>query len=96
MRVTTFKCNGIRATARKGFFAWLRRTSPEIVCLQETKAQEHQLPPEALDLDECAGDDRLRFPAFRLARAEQPPELGSEALGRELCLGRQARELRFV
>jgi len=52
MRVTTFNCNGIRAAARKGFFAWLRARSPDIVCLQETKAQEHQLPPEALDLDE--------------------------------------------
>jgi exodeoxyribonuclease-3 len=52
MRVTTFNCNGIRAAARKGFFAWLRAQSPDFVCLQETKAQEHQLPPEALDLDE--------------------------------------------
>lgn len=52
MRITTFNCNGIRATARKGFFAWLRRNSPDVVCLQETKAQEHQIPPEALDLDE--------------------------------------------
>jgi len=52
MRITTFNCNGIRATARKGFFAWLRAQSPDFVCLQETKAQEHQLPPEALDLDE--------------------------------------------
>ncbi len=52
MRVLTFNCNGIRAAARKGFFAWLRRADPDIVCLQETKAQEHQLPPEALDLDD--------------------------------------------
>jgi exodeoxyribonuclease-3 len=50
LRVTTFNANGIRAAARKGFFAWLRRTSPDVVCIQETKAQEHQLPPEALDL----------------------------------------------
>lgn len=52
LRVTTFNANGIRAAARKGFFAWLRRTSPDVLCIQETKAQEHQLPPEALDLDE--------------------------------------------
>jgi exodeoxyribonuclease-3 len=52
LRVTTFNANGIRSAARKGFFAWLRRTSPDVLCLQETKAQEHQLPPEALDLHE--------------------------------------------
>ena len=52
MRITTFNANGIRAAARKGFFAWLGRESPDVLCLQETKAQEHQAPPEALDLVE--------------------------------------------
>ncbi len=52
LRVTSFNANGIRAAARKGFFAWLRRASPDVLCIQETKAQEHQLPPEALDLAE--------------------------------------------
>ncbi len=52
LRVTSFNANGIRAAARKGFFAWLRRTSPDVLCMQETKAQEHQVPPEALDLQE--------------------------------------------
>ncbi len=52
MRVTSFNANGIRAAARKGFFTWLRAVSPDVLCMQETKAQEHQLPPEALDLTE--------------------------------------------
>ena len=51
LRVTSFNANGIRSAARKGFFTWLRRTSPDVLCVQETKAQEHQIPPEALDLD---------------------------------------------
>jgi exodeoxyribonuclease-3 len=49
-RVITANLNGIRAAARKGFFAWMDAQEPDLVCLQETKAQEHQLPPEALDL----------------------------------------------
>jgi exodeoxyribonuclease-3 len=49
-RVITFNANGIRAAARKGFFAWMKAQHPDVVCIQETKAQEHQLPPEALDL----------------------------------------------
>ncbi len=43
MRIITLNANGIRAAARKGFFAWLSRQSADVVCLQETKAQIHQL-----------------------------------------------------
>jgi exodeoxyribonuclease-3 len=45
-RVVTFNANGIRSAQRKGFFDWLRRESPEVVCVQETKAQETQLEHE--------------------------------------------------
>jgi exodeoxyribonuclease-3 len=51
-RIITCNLNGIRAAARKGFFRWMHEQQPDVVCLQETKAQEHQLPPEALDLTE--------------------------------------------
>ena len=63
IRVTSFNANGIRSAARKGFFAWLRRTSPDVLCMQETKAQEHQIPPEALDLDE--------YPAYAFVDAQK-------------------------
>ncbi len=43
LRVITFNVNGIRAAARKGFFDWLRYQRADVVCLQETKAQEDQL-----------------------------------------------------
>lgn len=43
MRIITFNCNGVRAAARKGFFEWLPTVKADVVCLQETKAQEHQL-----------------------------------------------------
>jgi exodeoxyribonuclease III len=49
-RIITANLNGIRAAARKGFFGWMDRQQPDIVCVQETKAQEHQLPPEAIDI----------------------------------------------
>ncbi len=49
-RVITANLNGIRAAARKGFFTWMLAQAPDVVCIQETKAQEHQVPPEALDL----------------------------------------------
>ncbi|NIP72665.1 MAG: exodeoxyribonuclease III [Gammaproteobacteria bacterium] len=45
MRVISANVNGIRAAARKGFFDWMKRQRADVVCLQETKAQEHQLDP---------------------------------------------------
>jgi exodeoxyribonuclease-3 len=43
MRVISLNLNGIRAAARKGFYAWLRRQRADVVCLQEIKAQLEQL-----------------------------------------------------
>lgn len=43
MRVITLNVNGLRSAARKGLFEWLSEQNADVVCLQETKAQEHQL-----------------------------------------------------
>lgn len=43
MRIVSLNANGIRAAARKGFFDWLAGQDADVVCIQETKAQEHQL-----------------------------------------------------
>ena len=43
MRIMTFNCNSVRAAARKGFFDWLPAANADVICLQETKAQVHQL-----------------------------------------------------
>lgn len=45
MKIITFNANGIRAAARKGFFNWLDTQQADFVCIQETKAQVHQLLP---------------------------------------------------
>jgi exodeoxyribonuclease III len=44
MRIITCNVNGLRAAAGKGFLEWMRRRKPDIVCLQEIKAQEADLP----------------------------------------------------
>jgi len=43
MRILTANLNGIRSAAKKGFFTWLSRQRADVICIQETKAQEHQL-----------------------------------------------------
>jgi exodeoxyribonuclease-3 len=51
MRIATFNANGLRSAAAKGFFAWFPDQDIDILCVQETKAQEHQLGDVALRPD---------------------------------------------
>ena len=41
-RIITLNVNGIRAAARKGFFAWLPLQEADVICMQETRAQAEQ------------------------------------------------------
>lgn len=43
MKIITLNINGVRAGKRKGFFEWLAQIDADIICLQEIKAQNHQL-----------------------------------------------------
>ncbi|MCF6288827.1 MAG: exodeoxyribonuclease III [Proteobacteria bacterium] len=43
MKITSINTNGIRAAAKKGFFEWVKSENQDIICIQETKAQEQQL-----------------------------------------------------
>lgn len=43
MKIVSYNVNGIRAALKKGFVEWLETVSPDVVCLQETKAMEEQL-----------------------------------------------------
>lgn len=56
----TYNLNGIRSALRKGFLKWLKSASPDILCLQETRAF-----PEQVDLTpiEALGYHHYWFPA---------------------------------
>lgn len=43
MRIISFNANGLRSAASKGFFDWFAEQNADVLCVQETKAQEHQL-----------------------------------------------------
>jgi len=43
-RIVTLNANGIRSAATKGMFRWIKRVDPDIVCLQEVKAHEVDIP----------------------------------------------------
>lgn len=51
MKIITANVNGIRSAAKKGFFQWLEKQRADFVCIQETKAQEHQLSQDEHYLD---------------------------------------------
>lgn len=45
MRIITLNTNGIRSAEQKGFFKWMKQQDADVICIQETKAQIHQLNP---------------------------------------------------
>jgi exodeoxyribonuclease-3 len=44
MKLLSWNVNGIRAADKKGLFQWLTKEKPDILCLQEIKAQKEQIP----------------------------------------------------
>lgn len=49
MKIISYNVNGIRAAISKGFVDWLKEENPDIICIQETKAHEHQVDKTLLD-----------------------------------------------
>ncbi len=43
MKLISYNVNGIRAAIKKGFLEWLKQADPDVLCIQETKAQQNQL-----------------------------------------------------
>src|SRR3989338_4689260 len=51
MKIISWNTNGLRATAKQGYFTPLfKDEKPDILCLQETKAKPEQLPAEVRDI----------------------------------------------
>ena len=49
IKLLSWNVNGIRAVKGKGFLEWFFKESPDILCLQETKAQPEQLDADLLE-----------------------------------------------
>ena len=49
MKIISWNLNGIRAAYKKGLMEFLERESPDIFCVQETKAHPEQVPEELLE-----------------------------------------------
>lgn len=47
MKIISYNVNGIRAALKKGFIDWLKVSEPDVICIQETKAQKDQVDTDA-------------------------------------------------
>ena len=50
MKIISYNVNGIRAAITKGFLDWLQQANPNVICLQEIKAMEDQIPVMEIQL----------------------------------------------
>jgi exodeoxyribonuclease III len=55
IRLFSWNVNGVRSCAGKGLLEWLARESPDVLCLQETKADPSQLTKELLAPSDGSG-----------------------------------------
>lgn len=63
MRIISYNVNGIRAAISKGFLNWLQQAYPDVICLQEIKATEDQIP--LLDVELSGYPYHYWFPATK-------------------------------
>jgi len=50
MKIISYNVNGIRAAIKKGFLDWLQQANPDVICIQEIKAQKDQINPMDFEL----------------------------------------------
>lgn len=51
LRILSWNVNGIRAAYKKGFLDWFKKEKPDILCVQETKANPDQLTDDLINVD---------------------------------------------
>ncbi len=63
MKIISYNVNGIRAAITKGFLEWLQTANPDVICLQEIKATEDQIPTQ--DITAAGYPFQYYFPATK-------------------------------
>ena len=49
MKIISYNVNGIRAAIQKGFVEWIAEENPDVLCLQELKADRDQVDVSGLE-----------------------------------------------
>ena len=80
----SWNVNGIRAALKKGLAEWLERAAPDVLCLQEIKAQEDQIDYKFPGYHRfCHSAEKKGYSGTLLLSKEEPVEV-SYGLGDEL------------
>ena len=79
MKILSWNVNGIRAIEKKGFLNWILKERPDILCIQETKAMEDQIPDHIKDIREynCffSSAERKGYSGVGLFSKEKPKKI---------------------
>ncbi len=80
MKLISWNVNGLRAAEKKGFIDWVLHESPDILCLQETKAHASQLSEELLNLDDYhvyfSQPEKKGYSGVALYTRQEPKSVG--------------------
>ena len=63
MKIISYNVNGILAAISKGFIEWLQHANPDVICLQEIKATQDQVPYS--DIEMAGYPYQYYFPATK-------------------------------
>ncbi len=79
MRIITLNLNGIRSATKKGFYPWLQKVQPDVICLQELKAQADNLTEEMLAPEGYHGNfhyaEKKGYSGVGIYSKQQPDEV---------------------
>ena len=88
----SWNVNGLRAAYKKGFIDIFTMQQPDILCLQETKAQEDQLPSSLRHVDGYkayfSSAEKKGYSGVALYTRQEPKEIRHEVA----CCGFSAQE----
>ena len=69
LKIASYNVNGIRAATKKGLLTWIHETAPDLICFQEMRSSEKDMPKELAELDYIQyhqiAQKMLKFPTKR-------------------------------
>ena len=51
VKIASYNVNGIRAATRKGLYSWIEESSPDLICFQEMRSTEQDMPKLLVELN---------------------------------------------
>lgn len=82
LRILSWNVNGLRSIHKKGFLNRLLKDNPDILCVQETKSRENQVPAELKSVpgyhSYFTSGDRLGYGGVGLFTREEPQSVSCD------------------